>query len=290
MNWEKAKTLTIIFLLTINAFLASLVYSAGRKYSMTTTQDLAIAQYMSRNSVSLYTTIPRNFKPMAALRIQPSQYSATALALAFFGSIDDVGRNFSGDKAVYDRGNEVLEVEGDSFEYENKAPSSGFAISRDSAVDICEKFILKHEKILGSYVLDRTKELRNGYSVTFNGKFRDRRVTSNTLVFHITEGGISRVSGVYNTPLALTGEAREIISPDEALYLFVKYIKYIYDDQEVLVNAMDLVYYLSLSEMTADSSIPRNATPYYRFRFMLLSGEAQIMINAYTGVELGGFF
>jgi len=283
MNWEKAKTLTIVFLLLINVFLAILVYYSGHKYTMTAVHDTAIRQYMSRNGVSLNASIPRNFKPMAVLRMKPSQYDDTALAHAVFGSIDDVGSSVSDGQPVYDRGSEELRVGGDSFTYINTLPSDGYILTYDDAVNICEEFLSKHEKILGRYVFDRIRETRDGYSVIFCGKFRDRLIGSNTLVFNVTAGGISRISGVYNAPVDIKGEAREIISPNEAMYLFVEEKNFIFDEDEVIVDGVDLVYYLA--ERATDSSILTSATPYYRILFFVGedSDEAQIMINAYTG-------
>ena len=293
MNWEKAKTLTIIFLLLINVFLAALVYNAGRRYTMSAAQELAIQQYMSRNGVSLYTTIPSSFRPMQVLRMQPSVYSVTDLTIVFFGSTDHVLPipHFLGGQA-FGRGTKRLEIKGSRFTYENAAPNDEFVLTRENAIEICEKFVSKHEKVLGRHVLDRhmIREIRDGFSITFNGKFRDWLVTSNTLIFHVTEGGIAKVFGEYNAPMALSGDAREIIRPEEALYLFVKHMNYIlYDDQKVIVTGMDIVYHL-IDPVTTDSSIPLNATPCYRFWVRLHSGEAQVMINAYTGGVLGGFF
>ena len=282
MNWEKAKTLTLIFLLLINVFLAVLVYYAGRKYTLSAAQEAAINKYMSRNNVSLNSAIPRNFRPMAALRMQAFEYSATVLALAFFGSTENVMPipNFHGGQTAFSRGGQMLVVDGNRFIYENTAPTDGFVLTLDNAIEICEKFVSMHENVLGKHVIDRymIRETWDGFSITFNGKFRNRLITSNTLVFHVTESGISRVAGVYNEPVGIMGEAREIISPDEALYLFVKRMNYIYVDQEVIVNSMDIVYHLA--QVTTDSSIPLNAVPYYLFTF---NNEAQVMINAYTG-------
>lgn len=259
---------------------------------MTAAQDAIINQYMSRNGVSLYAPIPWHFRPMAALRMQSFEYSATGLALAFFGGTDDVipMPSFYDGQTVYRRGTEELMVNGSRFTYKNNAPNDEFVLTRETAIDICKQFVSKHEKLLGSHVMDRhmvrETRTRDGFSITFNGKFRDRLVTSNTLVFHVTDGGIARVDGIYYEPVGLVGNTREIISPVEALYLFVRAMNYIYDDREVIVDGMELVYHLA--EVTTDSSIPLNATPYYRF--WLFYGEEQVMINAYTGGVLDGFF
>lgn len=286
MNWDKAKNLTLLFLLVVNLFLGGLIYNAGRKYTLTSAQEDAITAYLARNGVSLYTTIPQQFKPMAAMRIQPSAYDASELAPAFFDGTENVTPEYNGARATYTRAAETLTVEGDSFVYENTANRPGFVLTRANAADVCNKFLAKHENLFDKYVLDRVEETGNGYTVSYCGKFRNRLLISNTMVFSVTADGIRRITGTYNKPLALSGEAREIISPDEALYKFVKHMNYVYGDQEILLDSMDIVYYLS--ETPTDSSIPLSAAPYYRF--YVFSGEALVLINAYTGVVYGSVY
>ncbi len=279
MNWDKAKNLAIVFLVIVNAFLGVLIIYSNDKYNLTQAQEDAISRFMSQNKVSLYTTIPKEFKPKSQIKVMPQSFNMDELVAAFFGTTSNVEPNFQGGKSVYTHDNFRLIVEGDTFTFDNLSSAETFAFTRDTAISYCNAFIQKNKNLFRDFTFDLAKETKDGFLLTYCGKFNNFLITSNELTFYISKSGMIKAECTYNKPVSFDGAPKEIISADEALYIFVKNMNYIYGEQEIFLDSMDLVYFQGQS--STDLSIPLKATPYYRF--FVFSGDAQILVNAYTG-------
>ncbi len=288
MNWDKAKNLTIVFLLILNICLGFLVYNNSTRYVLAQEAETAIFRALSQNNLTLYAQIPKSYKPMAPIALMPPAYDVNVLLAAFFPPDTAFTRSNEYDKVIYtDEEGNTLTISGSQVVYEavdtqEVDPTAVF--TKAAAWAEADAFMEAHADLLPGYVADVPNgfETREGYRLVYRQSYKGQLLYSNAMALTLTGKGVVKAEYAYQQPLKPSREnkAREIVPPDEALFTLMSHILSLYRNKETIINQMDVVYVLL--ENTREEAGAQKTTPCYRFWVEGL--DRPYLLNAYTGV------
>lgn len=276
MDWNKAKNLTIIFLLLLNIFLSLLVYNYSERYMLTAEQEGNIIKVLSQNGVSVYADIPKSYKPMKQMLMNASEYNYNLLKNIFFENPELVKQTFELDKTIFKKPNEELTIQDNKISFETKREEE--FLDLEIAKTYADKVIKKGTSIFKNLSLDVTLENENGITLEYYETNDKNIIYNNYLKFYFYNDGAVRVHCSYSE-FAKYENKSIIISPDEALLLLMRYLNCFYSTSEEFITGIDIVYYQDENNSLHQSQ--NKLVPYYRF---YLSGKSYpILINAITG-------
>lgn len=289
MDWAKAKNIIIVLLVLLNIVLSFFVYIDSRKYVLSNQEEIGIIDILRQNKISIYTEITKNFKPMKKLSVSKYNFDYNFILKIFFKDVSSVVRNENEDMKVFSDKTGTLTILKEYVYYEST--STAKIIENDSffsenANKMCKDIIKKLGKDFANFELDTNysnlevgTNLQNTKSmfIYYKEKYANYIINSNYVQFVITEAGIKEVMIANYKPLGFIKQSeREICSPSEALFTFMRHMKSINEDKEIFINKIDIVYDLE-KDSTEKNSV--YAVPYYRF--YIKGSEEPILVNAY---------
>ncbi|MDR2649360.1 MAG: two-component system regulatory protein YycI [Clostridiales bacterium] len=277
MDWDRAKTLTIVFLLFLDAFLGYYVYRERNKYYLDARQALIITELLGKNSISLKTAIPRSYQPMRQLSMSGYEYDEYELLEIFFGDPLSADRiNELDGKTIYESGDRRLTIQNGFITFDRPAGASELALSSETAISQSREFLRGMGEI-SAFALDSVFIDEEGCRVRFCQKYRDNIIYTNFIEFLVTEKGVIQIDCIYSRPKGYLGQLTELCAVDEALLNFSQYYKDAYKDRPADVIKIDLVYYQKEGSIHDSASL--TAVPYYRVE--VEGFERPFLINAY---------
>lgn len=289
MDWSKAKNIIIVLLVLINLILSFFVFKDSRKYVLSNQEEIGITDILRQNKISVYTEITKNFRPMKKMSVSKYDFDYNLLLKTFFENENAVTRNENDDMKVFNDDTGTLTILSEYVYYES---SNNTKIIEDddffseNTKKICKDIMQKLGKDFSNFQLDTSfSNLEVGSNdknertmfIYYKEKFSNYIINSNYVQFVVTQNGVKEVMIANYKPLGFIKETvREICSPNEALFTFMKYIKSTGEQKEIFINKMDIVYNLE-EYSTQKKSV--YAVPYYRFYIKGL--ERPVLVNAF---------
>ncbi len=283
MNWDKAKNLTIVFLLMLNIILGILVYFNSNDYIVTSEEEAAIINVLFQNKISIYDQIPKKYEPLEQLILSPNNFTTDTFVNILFGSNENVKRTLENNKTIFsdDTGKTLTFINNILF-FENENGSEKIELSKETAEAVCIGFIKENARIFPNFEID-TNETgfieNNIYKITYRQVYRDNIIYSNYVTFLVTENGIINIEYVYNPPVGFDSKPKDICSPDKVLFILMQHILNTYENEAIIIKKLDIVYYQE--EINDKNDITIKTIPCYRF--YISESNIPILINATTG-------
>ncbi|MDR3239052.1 MAG: hypothetical protein LBT44_03070 [Clostridiales bacterium] len=278
MDWDKAKNLTILFLVLLNLFLGAFVYTSRNRFTLDARQLKAIEDLLDRNSIHYQEAmIPKSYAPKRPLLMSKYEYDDEELLNRFFLHPEEARRFDEPDnKTEYICQDQVLTLQNGYISFDNpKGTGPMDSFDEAAAVRACENFLPSLGREIAQFKLDGVDWAsgENGFRVQYCQVYERNILYTNFVTFLVTEMGITQIDCQYSAPLGFSGKPVEICSSDEALLNFTQQLRSA-TDQEAVITRVDLVYYQAEGSGTSSK-----ATPYYRI--MVEHLDAPFLINAY---------
>lgn len=284
MNWDKAKNLTIVFLVILNFFLLGLVYTTGRGYVLTAEQQSAILAVLAGRGVSVNAQIPASHRPMESIRIAPASYDTQTMLDVFFAHLplgSEIIRMTESGQIIFIHTHNAevgqrLTISEAGVLFEN-------FLDDDLIIDV-RGFVARNSGVFPGYVFDGQFEDNSLVTITYRQQYRGHLFYSNFVSFTKENGVLTKIQYVHNELLNFDSNPKNILSADEALFAFLLHPR-VQGRPEVVINRMDIVYFQE--NIVGDEETLIKAHPAYRF---YIEGDNEaILIDATTGeVELNG--
>jgi len=291
MEWERAKSYILIFLLLLNAGLGLLLFIENRGYTLTAEQERLIRTILSQNNISMDRPPPQRFPSMSPLDVRGFYYNTDAtdaLVQIFFENSQTVERRREFGGYVFQDGESRLIISNGFIFYEN---SNGFRQKREAgfypmsiehyevtlthAISLADEFVSNY---FPNFRQDRYF-VYEGIRIIYREEYQGMLVHSNFIEFLVTPVGITQIEMQFGEVLGHSGTPTMIFSPDEALLTFVQRVRHLAQESPITIFDMDLVYF---QEYVSNQDSIYNAVPFYRIFTCL--GDRPFLINAFTNV------
>lgn len=281
MEWGKAKQFVIVLLVLLNIVLAGLNYKQKQENVMTSAQERAIFEVLSRNGITMYTDILTEFAPMPRMGGEIPSYSKETMERLFFGSQKTTAIR-KGDAMIYRKDAASLMLKGAEGSWENTDVALGREkLQRSEALQTAKDFLEGTEHFFGTYGDATVLERQDGYEVLFCGTYKQDKVFSNTFSVFITDAGIRRIAFSYYPIKGYQGEKKDICYSDEALLTFMREWRKEKHEYEATIHRIELGYGMTESGNTlGEDMLMVTLEPFYRI--YLMEEEEPYLINAYT--------
>ena len=278
MEWGNAKKFVLILLVFLNVMLAVLYQSQQRENVMTSAQEKAAFEVLSKNGITMYTDLITEYEPMRRLVCKNPLYTKERLEQMFFDGEKTTVIPSEG-KILYRGERAILTMQGAKGEVVYDVSVGKDGLSKDDALEQAEQYMKHLDAEFHHFALYGIQEQENGYCVKFYQKYEDKYVFSNYMLLYVSKEGIYRMEFSDYPVEGYIGERKDIFYADEALLAFMRAWKQIKPQQNVTVQRMDLGYMVAeTSAKSTDSS--SYAVPCYVISVM--EQEEPFFINAYT--------
>ncbi len=278
MEWENAKKFVLILLVLLNVMLAVLYQSQQRENVMTSAQEKAVFEVLSKNGIAMYTDLITEYEPMRRLVCKNPLYTKERLEQMFFDGEKTTVIPSEG-KILYRGARSILTMQGAKGEVVYDISVGKDGLSKEDALEQAEQYMKHLDAEFHHFALYGIQEQENGYCVKFYQKYEDKYVFSNYMLLYVSKEGIYRMEFSDYPVEGYIGEHKDIFYADEALLAFMRAWKQIKPQQNVTVQHMDLGYMVAeTSTKSTDSS--SYAVPCYVISVM--EQEEPFFINAYT--------
>jgi hypothetical protein len=275
MDWDKAKNMTIIFLIALNVFLAVLAFINRNEYRMDNAQRKAVIDLLETNGIHINTDVMLSYKPMKQLDMGVYVYDPSELTGIFFE--EEPERIVQPDKVIYTQADNSLTIQNGYITYDRVSGTGEISPTEQNCQRLASEYLSGMGEIFSNFKQDDIFPYEDGYRVTFCEHYKNYVIYSTLVEVYVSRLGVTRVDIQYNSPRGFNGQAMEICSPDEALLNFMhKYLSEM-GQAEAEVERIDLVYIQN--ERTDQPAAELKAMPYYRVTVATL--EAPYIINAY---------
>lgn len=279
MEWGNAKKFVIVLLVIINVALAGLNYRQRQENTMTSAQERAIFEVLSKNGITMYTELPTDALSMSRLEVELPEYSKETLERLFFGS-EKTTVTVKGSQSVYRNENAVLTLDGAHGLYKKSLVASGKGdLTKADAQKEAQRFIDGTEHFFGTYDEPTVTELEDGFRVDFYGLYKRDDVFANYFSLLVTKGGIRQIEFEYCPVVGYSGEKRDLAFSDEVLLSFMREWKSGHEGEQATVHRIELGYD-KMERSTAETDGSVYLDPCYRIYVM--EKEDPYLVDAYT--------
>lgn len=281
MEWGRAKQFVIVLLVLLNIVLAGLNYKQKQETAMTSAQERAIFEVLSRNGITMYTDILTKFAPMPRMVGEIPSYSKETMERLFFGSQKTTAIR-KGDAMIYRKEGAALTLRGSVGVWEDAGVLMGKAgLERGKALQTAKDFLEGTEHFFGTYADATVLEREDGFEVLFCGTYKQDKVFTNTFSVFVTKAGIRKITFDYCPIKGYQGEKKDICYSDEALLTFMREWRKEEHDYEATIHRIELGYGTTESgNATGEELLTVELEPFYRI--YLMEEEEPYLINAYT--------
>jgi len=283
MNWDKAKTTLILFLLCLNIFLFGMHFLYEDDYVVLREDLQTIATILARSGISLdiaYVDVPSSFPPVDQLNLEPAVYSTSRLVDAFFTDTSNITQTIEFGNPIFSSSEGTLTIMRHIVRFEPSQYSPGHPFDTTTfplrpGDNPLAQFVQENTDLFPGFVLDYTCYRGENIIIEYRQNYRGYTILPNLLSFSVSATGVTEVLYIFYPPEGFAGVRQPIISPTQALFMFKLGSAHI--DEHIAITYIDLV----LNIVFAEDEFGRITTaPYYRIFYNL--GE-QMLINAITG-------
>ena len=276
MDWDKAKTLTIIFLLFLDAFLGISIYLERDKYYIDTQQFNKITELLNKNNIYLDTAALPSYRPIQQLSMSAYSYDEAEIINTLFTEPASAQQEDELDKTKYISGDQTLTFQNGFITFDCPSGTNDIELSLDTALAEANRFMEGMGEI-SDFVFDSYYREEDGWRIQFCQQYKDYVIYTNYIDFLITDKGIVQIDCIYSRPKGFFGQPAELCAVDEALLHFMQHFRDAYKDRPAKVTKVDLVFYQKEGSTAYNASLA--AVPHYR---IVVDGfERPFLINAY---------
>ena len=284
MNWDKAKTMLILFLLGLNVFLAAMYFTHERDYFVSREDIQVITTILAQHDITLDSTadIPRSFPPVDQLLLNPAAYSTSQLVDTFFTDTSNISQTIEFGNTIFSSQEGTLTIMRHIVQFE-PSPNSTNPVFSTTTYDLqaqgasFTQFLRANTSIFPSFGFDQATASADGDSiiVEFRQTHRGYTILPNVLSFTVTPHGVAKIRYIFYQPGAFAGIRQPIIPPTQALFMFKLGNTHI--SEPMTITHIDLVHNIAFAE---DGFGRITTVPYYR---IFHSHGEPMLINAITG-------
>lgn len=291
LNTNKVKNIVLILLVALNVSLFGLIQLENSRFRLSAAQETAIRELFAANNIEITTTIPRNFRPMRGLYVQPFRHDIHEHGARFFPNETpefvplwnsetlQVGERtltldntYLGDYVLlynYEPGHSTPEFleRGFTDVYAGRA--------------LVDEFIRTMAPPGLDFIFNYAAWDEDSFLFEYRGYFMGYIISDNFISVRIMENGIVGARFLFaGIPYEFSSEAREIFSADEALFTVFQDTLHRYADSEVVVVRIQLAYYLAGGMANADGIT--KAVPCYKISVEIDGRTRLFWVDAYT--------
>ena len=270
MEWSKAKKYTIIILLILNIILLSLNVYKSFETRLSSTRINAVTSLLLSKNITIASTLPRNYKPMADIVVTENVFDYIKLEKIFMEGQNNIRRTDEYNSVVFISDNSRLAIKGSTI---NFTSNYGSEINNETdAKAYAQKLVNRINEDFGRYTFYSSYKTSDGYSIKFYEKNDNHNIFSNFAYFTIKGSNIALALNYVKIGNELS-EKNNIYAADEALYSAAKLIGE--ENKKPNISNVELGYY-AIKSSTGGESI---ATPFY----LIIANGKEYYVNAYTG-------
>jgi len=289
MDWNKAKTLTIVFLLLLNAFLGFLIYLERDTYNLDARRVETIIYLLEKNNIVMdpSVTVPRSYRPLPQLSMNAFFYDEQELLEMFFTDLSRVReavREFDRDTNIVTRRvfetidqQQRLTEQNGFISFDCSSGTNQIEITRETVLEEAHRFLANMGEV-SSFQLDSVFIDAEGARVRFCQIYNGNIIFTNFVEFWITEKGITRIDCTFSRPIGFINPPINLVAADEVLLHFMQFYMDAFDDRPAEILRIDLVYYQN--EGSLIDSV--KAEPHYRI--VVRGLERHFLFNAYLNL------
>ncbi|MCL2187826.1 MAG: hypothetical protein FWC16_02200 [Defluviitaleaceae bacterium] len=278
MEWERAKSLLILFFIALNIVLAGFLFLENRRYTLRSENERVIRSVLAQHDVSLSADMIRRFAPMRALRVSGYYYNEDELLAIFFQNPEAVTRTDAvlGGAEFYKDASQLV-INNGLITYFNPY---GLHVT-------VEEFISRHFPNFQRDAFFNPQD-EEGVRITYRQVYRGYVLYSNFIEFLVTDAGIIEVDMRFGIVQGWDGPARPLFGPDEILITFLQVyrqrIQPFRDDRHTVIWHMDIVYFHEFENTSDERDSTHLTMPFYR---IFVEGlDLPFLINAYMNVSI----
>lgn len=283
MDWSKAKSIIIFFLIIINCMLLFVFVYSNDDNFLTSEREKAIIKLLNKEDIQLQSEIPKTSDPMPIISLTYKENDIEELKHIFFGTAEDVKRSVEANSTILKKENKMLTIENSMITYIDESDKNIIKnFNETSAKEIVEEFIKNELKSKYSkYKFHSTSILDNGYSLKYYEIYNGYTLYSNYMKFDVTNEGIESIQIDKYEAVGVLGIDRDICSADEALLTFIYTMREKKQNENIIIDKIELGYKL---EEKLKKSVNGKAIPCYRIS--IKNDNKIYYINAYTNIPI----
>ncbi len=276
MDWSKAKNYTIVLLIFLNLFLFLCNLWFNKRYVIDNDDIESVKIILGKRNIRLNADVPVDYKPMVQINFDNCVYDDINLQKIFFEESNDVKRISDFEKIVFVSGDRKVVVSDDIVEYENSNVSFDERFGRESVLKICEKYAENIDRFYDGLCLYSVNRIEDYYIVEYVQKYKGTEVFNNYIKFKVSNDGHMKIKFRYFPIKGMYGEAVDICSADEALFIFSDKADEVFGKKEISVTSITKGYYFNDFEKgNVIVSVPH-------YRIEVDGRENPFFVNAYN--------
>jgi len=276
MDWSKAKNYTIVLLIFLNLFLFLCNLWFNKRYVIDNDGIESIKTILEKKNIQVEADIPVDYNPMVQINLGNCVYDDINLQKIFFEEEPDVKRISDFEKIVLISGDKKVVVSDDIVEYEDPAVSFDERFGRESVLRICEKYAENIDRFYDGLCLYSVNRIDNYYIVEYVQKYKGTEVFNNYIKFNVSNDGHMKIKFRYFPIKGMYGEAVDICSADEALFIFSDKAAEVFGESEISITRITKGYYFNDFEKgNVIVSVPH-------YRIEVDGQEFPFFVNAYN--------
>lgn len=282
MNLTKAKKITILVLVVLNAVLLALRINERTDYTLSSAREKAVYEVLGKNNIALYTELLRSYEPMQRISVTSVDTDINKILPAFFGDLSSVNMTIEFSKTIYSDDYTTLTLGENSLIYENSKTDAAADSSYNQAHNIANNFC---DVIRAAMSFSNTLELEknsfnNGeYIFRYVENYNGNKIFCNHIDITVKNDSVINAEASRYGIDGMTGAENNIAAPDEAMLTLLYELKKGNLSYGVIITNMEIGYDLqSSSDIASGDSL--TLVPCYRVYIQGINEP--YTINAYT--------
>lgn len=275
MDWDRAKNYTIVLFVFLNLFLFICNIWFDKRYVIDDGNIDSIKSILSKKNIELAADIPRDYKPMVQINFNDCVYDTINLQKVFFAKNEDVKRISDFEKQVLTSENEKITIFNYAVEFEKQDLSFNGIFNRENLLNISNSYVEKLSEFYDGLKLYNINFINNECIIEYVQKYRNEDIFNNYVKFRFKNDGSMNVKFKYFPVKSMYGEAVNICSADEALFIFAGSIEK--TSKKITITGVKRGYYFGDSEKGGNVV----SVPHYRIE--TAESETPFFVNAYDG-------
>ncbi len=275
MDWDRAKNYTIILFVFLNLFLFICNIWFDKRYVIDDGNIDSIKSILSKKNIELTADIPRDYKPMVQINFNDCVYDTINLQKVFFAKNEDVKRISDFEKQVLTSENEKITIFNYAVEFEKQDLSFDGTFNRENLLNISNSYVEKLSEFYDGLELYSINFINGECTIEYVQKYRNEDIFNNYVKFKFKNTGSMNVKFKYFPVKNMYGEAVNICSADEALFIFAQNVEK--TDKKITITGVKRGYYFGDSEKGGNVV----SVPHYRIE--TAESENPFFVNAYDG-------
>jgi len=285
MEWSRAKSIVIIFLVILNVMLSAILLIERERDTLSAQQERNIVEVLYANNIVINAPLIRRTPPVRMLELSPGVIDDELMMQVFLGTVDAVRSDEGGNiRSHYYEGSRII-IYANQVIFESGAFEEFKEIDFDIAKRMSDDFLAGLGDMGRGFVLDvGPYSSGNEIIVEYRQRIEGVVIYNNYFLFAIDNYGIRRVEYSQSMPVGFSSSLNEICLMDEALFSFLRAMRMeSIDRPRRVIEKIDIVYFMDFAN--AEQGM---AYPYFRIYYREFRPDGSYvmrlrMINAYFG-------